>query len=269
MRALRREKNLTIFFENAYGNPSIATQIAQKFAGLPLDVVVPLSTSSAQTVVQHIKTMPIVFAGVSDPLEAKLVPSLTHPGGHITGVADVPPLEDQVDFIQQQLPHLATLGMIYNPGEANSDSFLKNMLKLAKRKGIKVKLAIASQSVNVQAAAHSLSDQVEAIFVGNDNTVVSGLEPLVKVYLDAKIPLFVSDPESVKRGALAAYAYDQKSMGRQAGKIVAKVLRGEKPGKIPVEIPTELKVYVNEKTAKKLNITIFRERNHRVNTPSH
>ncbi len=246
-------KNLEIIFENAQGNPSIATQIAQKFAGLPLDVVVPITTPSAQSVVQHIKKTPIVFAAISDPAGAKLV------GENITGVADTPPIAKQLDFIQKHLPHLKTLGTVYNPGEANSESFLKELHILARARKIKIIEAPAPKSADVQTAARYLMGQVDAIFISNDNTVVSGLEPLVKTCLEAKTPLFVSDPDSVDRGALAAYAYDQREMGHQVGKIVAKVLRGETPKSMPVETPTGHKIYVNDKTAKTLNFHIARE----------
>ncbi len=251
----REGKDLTVVFENAQGNPIIAAQIAQKFAGLPLDVVVPISTPSAQTVAQQIKKIPIVFAAISDPLAAKLVISLEHPGRNVTGVADIPPLKEQLNFIETCLPHLKTLGVVYNPGEINNVSFLEKLKKEAKKKSIKIITVAASKSADVQAAAHSIIDQVDAIFIGNDNTVVSGLEALIKVTLDARKPLFVSDPQSVDRGALAAYAYDQRQMGEQVGKMVAQVLNGKNPVDIPVETAKGLKLSLNPKTAEKLKVT--------------
>ena len=248
-------KGFTVFFENAQGNPTTAAQIAQKFAGLSLDVVVPITTPSTQAVVQQVGKTPIVFAAVSDPLSAKIVTSLDHPGGNVTGVADIPPLQEQLDFIVTCVPHLKTLGVVYNPGEVNNVSFLERLKILAKKKNIKVATAAAPKSADVQAAVRSLINRVDAIFVGNDNTVVSGLEPLVKVCLDANKPLFVSDPESVDRGALAAYAYDQHQIGRQVGQIVVEILKGKNPGDIPVEKPLTLKMFINPKTAEKIKVT--------------
>ncbi len=248
-------KDLTIFFENAQGSPTTAAQIAQKFAGLPLDVVVPITTPSAQAIVRQVDKTPIVFAAVSDPLSAKIITSLDHPGGNVTGVADAPPLEKQLNFILSCVPHLKTLGIVYNPGEVNNVFFLDQLKILAKKQQIKIVTAAAPKSVDVQAAVHSLISRVDAIFVGNDNTVVSGLEPLVKACLDAHKPLFVSDPESVDRGALAAYAYDQHQIGRQVGQIVVKILKGKNPGDIPVEKPLTLKMFINPKTAEKIKIT--------------
>lgn len=248
-------KNLTIIYENAQGNPTVAAQIAQKFASLALDVVIPISTPSAQTIVHHIKTTPIVFAAITDPLAAKIVSSLDHPGGNVTGVTDAPPLEEQLNFIITCIPQLKNLGVVYNPGEANSVAMVDALKVLAKKKNIKVITATASKSSDVKAAALSLVARVEAIFVGNDNTVISGLEPLVQVCLNTKKPLFVSDPDSVDRGALAAYAYDQRLMGEQVGTMVVRILKGEKPNAMPVERATDLKFSLNPKTAEIIKVT--------------
>ncbi len=245
--------NISIISENAQGNATIAAQIAQKFAGMSLDVIVPISTPSAQTVVQQIKTTPVIFAAISDPLAAKVVSSLEHPGSNVTGVADIPPIKEQLEFIMGCLPNLKTLGVVYNPGEANNVSFLDALQAEAEAKGISVIPAAAPKSSDVKSAALKLVNQIDAFFIGNDNTVVSGLEALIKICLDANKPLFTSDPESVTRGALAAYAYDQKEIGRQVGQIVVNVLKGQNPGDISVEKPKELKMSINEKSAKKMN----------------
>lgn len=248
-------KDLTVIFESAQGNPTIASQIAQKYAGMQLDAVIPISTPSAQSVVQHIKKTPVLFAAITDPVAAKVVSSLKHPGGNVTGVTDSPPLEEQLEFIEICIPNIKTLGVVYNPGESNMLSFIEGLKPILKKKNIKLLTAAASKSSDVKMAAHSLVGRVDAIFVGNDNTVISGLEPLIKACLDADKPLFVSDPESVDRGALAAYAYDQKQIGQQVGKMVAEVLNGKNPGDIPVERAEGLKYSINPHTAEKLKIT--------------
>lgn len=248
-------KNLTIVYESAQGNPTVAAQIAQKFASLPLDAVIPISTPSAQTIVHHVKTTPIIFAAITDPVGAKIVSSLEHPGGNVTGVTDSPPLMEQLNFIQTCIPHLKTLGVVYNPGEANSVAMIEALKPLAKEKNIHIVIAAASKSSDVKAAALSLVARVDAIFIGNDNTVISGLEPLVKICLDTKKPLFVSDPDSVNRGALAAYAYDQQQMGRQVGVMVARILKGEAVKNMAVERATDLKFSLNPKTAETIKVT--------------
>ncbi len=251
----REGENLTVIFENAQGNSTTAAQIAKKFASLPLDAIVPITTPSAQAIVSQVKKTPIIFAAVSDPLGAKIVASLKHPKGNVTGVADIPPVKQQLNFLLTCLPNIKKLGVIYNPGEANAVAFLEKLQPLAKENNIEIITAAALKSVNVSEAAQNLVNRVDAIFIGNDNTVVSGLEALVKICLEAKKPLFMSDPDSVDRGALAAYAYDQQQIGKQVGAMVAKVLKGNNPGEMAVETPNELKLSLNPRTAEKLKIT--------------
>lgn len=246
--------NLIIIYENAQGNPATAAQIARKFASLSLDVVVPISTPSAQAVVQQIKDSPIIFAAISDPLGAKIVPSLNASGGNVTGVADIPPVEKQLDFITQCLPQLKTLGVIYNPGEVNNVSLLERLEKAANEKNIQIKTASASKTTEINSAVNGLIDEVDALFIGNDNTIVSGLESIIKVALKTKKPFFVSDPDSVQRGALAAYAYDQHKIGEQVGRMILKVFKGKSPGKINVETPEDLQTYFNPRIAKILQV---------------
>ena len=248
-------QNTTIIYENAQGNPATAVQIAQKFEGMPLDIIIPISTPSTQPIVKHSKDTPVVFAAITDPVSAKIVSSLEHPEGNVTGVADIPPLEEQLRFIETCVPDLKTLGVVYNPGEVNSVVFLEGLRTLAQDKNIRVITAPALKSSEVQTAAKNLITKVDAIFIGNDNTVVSGLEPLVKTCLEAKVPLFASDPDSVDRGALAAYAYDQRLIGRQVGSMAAKILNGEKPRNLPVERPHHLKASINSDTAEALKVT--------------
>jgi putative ABC transport system substrate-binding protein len=248
-------KNLKVIYENAQGNTSIAAQIAQKFAGMNPDVIIPISTPSAQSVVKNTKTIPVIFAGITDPVDAKVVTSLERPGGNVSGVADIPPLKEQVEFMETCVSHLKTVGVIYNPGEANSVSFFEQLKPILKQKNIKLITAAAPKSSDVKAAATSIIGKVDAIFVGNDNTVISGIASLIQACLEANKPLFVSDPDSVERGAYAAYAYDQKEMGRQTGEMVAEVLEGKNPGDIPVERPHGLKRIINPKVAEKLRLT--------------
>jgi putative ABC transport system substrate-binding protein len=247
-------ENLTIIYENAQGNPTTASQIAHKFQSLPLDVIVPISTPSAQAIVRQIKDTPIIFAAISDPLEAKIVSSLEHPGGNVTGVADIPPVKEQLNFIMECLPNLKVLGFLYNPGEVNNVIFLKSLEEAAKKKNIKILKASASKTADIQAAVNSIIGDIDALFIGNDNTIVSGLEAVIKASLKAKKPFFVSDPDSVNRGALAAYAYDQRKIGRQVGRMVLDVFNGKKPGDLSVEKPQDIRTYINPRTASLLNV---------------
>jgi putative tryptophan/tyrosine transport system substrate-binding protein len=248
-----------IHFENAQGNIAIATQIAQKFASQNPAVIVPISTPSAQTVYSAAKPqhIPVVFTAVSDPVTAKLTPSFDQAGDGITGVSDLSPIEEQVSLIRQILPRAQNIGVVSNPGETNSVVLLTLFEKEARKKGMTLIKAVATSSTNVAAAIQSLIGKVDAIYTPNDNMVISALEAILKIAKDNKIPVFSADPESVVRGCLAAVAHSQYGLGRQTGKMVAKVLKGADIQTLPMEKPLiEAHLSVNKDTAKSLNISL-------------
>ncbi len=249
-------KNLDFRFESAQGNPAIAAQIAQKFVGDAPDVIVPISTPSAQAVAAATKTIPIVFTAVTDPVGAKLVASLEHPGGNITGMTDLSPIGAHLDLIKEITPDVASLGVIYNPGEANSVTLLDLLRQEAPARGIEIEEAAAPRSSDVLAAAQSLVGKVDAIYVPTDNTVVTALEAVVGVGIENELPVYAGDTNSVPRGAIAALGFNYHDVGIQTGKIVARVLRGEAPADIPVQRVEITELYVNPEAAERMGVTI-------------
>jgi putative ABC transport system substrate-binding protein len=248
--------NLDFQFESAQGNPATAAKIAQKFVGDAPDVIVPISTPSAQAVAAATNDIPIVFAAVTDPLGAKLVTSLEKPGGNITGMTNLSPIGAHLDLVKEITPDVARLGVIYNPGEANSVTQLDLLKQEAPARGLEIVEATAPRSSDVQAAAQSLVGKVDAIYVPTDNTAVTALEAIAGVGVDNQLPIYASDTDSVPRGAMAALGFDYYDMGIQTGKIVARVLRGEAPGDIPVENMQIPELHVNPGAAESMGVTI-------------
>jgi len=249
-------KDLTFIYESAQGNPATAAQIARKFVGENPTAIVPISTPSAQAVVAATQDIPVVFTAVTDPLDAKLVSSMEKPGGNVTGMSDMAPVGKQLALIREILPNAKTIGMPYNPGEANGVTLLNLAKKEATGLGFTVIEAPAAKSSDVLAAAQSLVGKVDAIYVSTDNQIVSAFESVVKVGVDNQIPVFAGDTDSVGRGAIAAIGFDYYDVGRQTGKIVVRVLKGEKPGDIPVQGVETVQLYVNPGAAKAMGVTI-------------
>lgn len=247
---------ITFEYESAQGNPATATQIAQKFAGQQPAVIVPITTPSSQAVASATQDIPVVFAAVTDPVGARLVKSLDHPGANITGVSDFPPLAQQLDLIKELFPNAKTIGVLYNPAEANSVSTIAAMEEMAGEWKVNIISAAAPKSSDVQAAAQSLVGKADVFYVPNDNTVVSALESAVDVAIANRIPFISSDPDSVTRGALATVSFDQFEIGRAAGKMAARVLKGEKPGDIAVQNGSTASTVVNAKTAAAIGVTL-------------
>lgn len=263
-RGYREDDNLEVSFENAQGDTAIAAQIARKFAGEPPSVVLAISTPTAQSAAAAMPdTTPIVFTAVTDPLLAKLVADMDQPGANITGVVDAPPLGAQLQLIRDMFPAAESLGVIYNPGEANSVSQAEMLETLAPEVGFKLIEVTASRTSEVMGAARSLAGRADAIYVPVDNTVVSALESVVRVGYDADIPVFTGDNSSVARGALASLGFSYYDMGRQTGEMVARIFEGENPGDIPVGTVEKLELILNSRAAEAIGYEIpaeFQER---------
>ena len=249
-------KNLTFTYESAQGNPATAAQIARKLIGERPDVIVPISTPSAQAVVASTKDIPVVFTAVTDPLGAKLVPSMARPGGNVTGMTDLSPIDKHMALIKEITPDAARIGVPFNPGEANSVTLLELINKHAPEQGLKVVEAPAPKSADVLSATQSLIGKVDAIYVPTDNTVVSALEAVIKVGIDNRIPVYAGDTASVPRGAIAALGFNYYDVGRQTGKIVLRILKGEKPGDIAVEGVEITELHVNPGMARKMGVEL-------------
>lgn len=249
-------KNLEFAYETAQGNPATAAQIARKFVGEKPNVIVPISTPSAQAVAAATKDIPIVFTAVTDPLGAKLVGSLDKPGGNVTGMSDLSPIAKQMALVKQLSPAAKSLGVIYNPGEANSVTLIELVKQHAPTQGFSVIEASAPRSADVLAAAQSLIGRADAIYIPTDNTVVSALEAVIKVGVDNKVPVYAGDTNSVERGAIAAIGFNYYDVGLQTAKIVARVLKGEAPGSIAVQGVEITELYVNPGMAAKMGVTI-------------
>jgi len=252
-------KNLKWEYQSAQGNTGTAAQIARKFVGDNPDVIVAIATPSAQAVVSATKTIPVVYSAVTDPVAAQLVKDWKASGSNVTGISDLLELSKQIDLIKRVAPNAKRVGMVYNPGEANSTVVVQAMKELLSKSGMKLVEAAAPRSVDVGSAAKSLIGKVDVIYTNTDNNVVSAYEALVKVGNDAKIPLIASDTDSVKRGAIAALGVNYYDLGRQTGKVVVRILKGEKPGDIASTTSNKLELFVNTTAAKKQGVTLSPE----------
>jgi putative ABC transport system substrate-binding protein len=248
--------DVTFVYESAQGNPATAAQIARQFAGDAPAVIVPISTPSAQAVASATKDIPIVFSAVTDPVAAGLVASIDAPGANVTGVSDMAPIADHLALIREISPNVTTIGFLYNPGEANSVSSLAAFRTAAEAAGLTVVEGPATKSADVQATARSLIGKVDALYVPTDNTIVSAFESAVGVAIEAKIPLYAADTDSVARGALAAVGFNYFDVGVQTAALVDQVLKGQNPGAIPVLFASGTDLQVNRKTAEAIGITL-------------
>lgn len=250
------DQDLKFTYESAQGNPAIAAQIARKLVGEEPDVIVAISTPSAQSAVTATRDIPVVFSAVTDPLGAKLVSNYEVPGANVTGLSDMSPVAQHLMLIQEFLPNLTKLGVPYNPGEPNAVAIVELLKIEALAAGIEIVEAPAPKSSDVMIAAQKLIGDVDAIYTPTDNTILTALESVVKVGIDGQLPVFSADTGSVERGAVAALGFNYGDIGRQTGQVVVRILKGEKAGDIAVRVANGSELYVNPKMAARMGIEI-------------
>lgn len=249
-------KNLNFDYKTAQGNPAIAVQIARQFVGEKPDVLVGIATPIAQALAAMTRTIPVVFTAVTDPVGAKLVKNLQHPGANITGLSDLSPVAQHVALIQEIMPAVKSIGVVYNPGEANSVSLMQLLKVSAAKAGIKVVEATALKSADVQSATRAIAAKSDIIYALINNTVASAIEGMVVAANQAKTPVFGAATSYVKRGAIASLGFDYYQIGQQTAEYVVDILNGKQPGDMAVRVAKGSDLILNQTAAKKLGITI-------------
>lgn len=179
-------KNIKIDYQSAQGSTATAAQIARKFVGDKADIIIPITTPSAQPVVAATRSIPIVFSGVTDPVAAKLVKSWEPSGTNVTGISDHKAMAPQVKLIQTLVPDLKAVGYVYSAGEVNSAIVLEELKQEAQKQGFTIVPVAVQRSADIGTAARSLNGKVQAIYISEDNAVVSAYEALHKAALEAK-----------------------------------------------------------------------------------
>lgn len=244
-------KTLTLIRRSAGGSRAEAARIASEFVALGPDVIVPISTPSAQAVVAKAKDVPVVFAAVSDPVGA----DLERPGSNVAGVADRLSAADQLDLIQEILPRLAHLGVIHGRHEVAAQR-LDALVEEAEARGIVVVRRPVDEPGDVRHAAAALAATVEAFYLPPDPTLIGVVEDLVEAAVRPGVPVFAAEVHAVPRGALAALGFNYFDLGRQAAALVRRVLAGEPTHAIPIEHVRATELYINLNVARRLRLPL-------------
>ena len=251
-------QTVKIVYQNAQGNMATAAQIVNQLLSQQPKVMVAISTPSAQAALAPClkQNIPLIFTAVTDPLEAKLVKNLTSRSESVAGVSDALGIPFQIHLIKSLVPFLKTLGVIYNPGEDNSSKMVQTLRSILAAENITLVEATASKTSDVTAATQSLIDKVQAIYIPNDNTAVSAPGSIVLVAERHRIPVIAADKGSVEMGAVATYGYDRHALGEKAGHLVVQALQGTPVSTLPVLTDHPLKLFINEKAAHRMGVTL-------------
>lgn len=250
-------KNIEIDLQNAQGEQRNLKTISQQLAESS-DVVLAIATPSAQSLANTTQTTPVIFSAVTDPVSAKLVESREHPGGKVTGTSDQSSdaISTQINLIKKVLPKAKTIGILYTQSEPNSVVQKDEAKRLLEEKGFTVVEKTILDSNNVKAAAESLMAEVDMVFVPTDNIISSTMETVKQVSIKHKVPVFGGSTEMIAVGGLYNYGTNYEELGRQTARMLIRVLKGEKPENIAVELPEKLELHTNQEMADALGIDI-------------
>ncbi|MEZ8823313.1 ABC transporter substrate-binding protein [Vibrio amylolyticus] len=249
-------KNLEFDYKTAQGNPAIAVQIARQFVGESPDVLVGIATPTAQALVSATRDIPVVFTAVTDPVGAKLVKQLEQPGKNVTGLSDLSPVSQHVELVKELLPDAKSIGVVYNPGEANAVTLVELLKQSAQEQGFVVVEATALKSADVKSATQAIAGKSDVIYAPTDNTVASAIEGMIIAANQANIPVLGGATSYVDKGAIASLGFDYYQVGYQTADYVAAILEGKNPGELDVKVAQGSDLVVNSAAAKKLGIAI-------------
>lgn len=249
-------KNLEIDFVNAMADAANLQSMSEKLVNNN-DYLFAIATPAAQAVANVVGDKPLYFSSVTDPVAAGLVESLQAPGKDITGTIDAAPIEEQVKLLQGLAPEAKTIGLLYNAGEANSQSEAKRAKAALEAAGLKVEEATVTSTNDINQVMTALTTKVDAIFTITDNTVASAMTLVGDLAKEAKLPLVGGSEDMVKQNGLATYGLNYYNLGKQtAAMLVKQVEEGTAPKDMPVESAAENNLIVNEDFAKAIGIEV-------------
>ncbi len=252
----QENRNIRYLFKNANRDPSLALPIAQSFIKDHVDVIVPITTQSALAARKATDKIPIVFGGVTDPLGVGLVPNIERPGGNITGTSDRWPFDKQLHLFKTLLPSMRRMGMLFAPSDTVSEIAVRELRRLAPQYSVQLITLPVSSTQDLYSVARRLFQETDAIYTGLDTLVVENLESVLKAGAEAHKPILAGDVGTVERGGLATYGIDMHTLGEATAVIVDRVLRGERPGEIPVRVVSDGRPILNRTALEAFAISV-------------
>jgi putative ABC transport system substrate-binding protein len=252
--------NVAVEYRWAEGNNDRLAGLAAELVSRGVKVITGLeSTAGVLAAEAATTTIPIVFAIGGDPVKNHLVASLSHPGGNVTGVSGVSNElgPKRLGLLRDLLPDASTLAVLFNPTNPNAASDAKDLQDAAPSVGLTIKLFAASNEREIDAFfAILVRESIPAFVITPDPLFNRRREQIVVLASYNAIPAMYTAREFVAAGGLISYGSDPIDWWRQEGIYVSRILKGEKPGDLPVVQPTRFVLAINLKTAKELGLTI-------------
>jgi putative ABC transport system substrate-binding protein len=249
--------NILIEYRWSQGRTERYAEIAAEFVRLKVDVVVTVG-SAVPIVRQATAVIPIVFAVGIDPVGSGLVASLAQPGGNVTGLSIQANelVGKRIELARELVPQLRRLAIMFNIGNVQPVLEMGETQAAARMLGLEVLPLVIQKAEDIPSTVQGLKTRADAVYVAVDQLMVANQKTIVASALRAELPTIVSTSDFVKAGALLSYGPSYTERFRRAADYVDKILRGTRPGDIPVEQPTKFELVINLKTAKALGLEI-------------
>ncbi len=252
-------KNVRFEYRYAKGHNERLPELANDLVGLNVDVILTWGTDAVLAAKQATTTIPIVMGAIGDPLGIGIVTNLARPGGNITGCSSrAAELEaKRLQLLKDVVPGLSRVAILFNPTNHYMPLALQSARQGAQMLHVTLAVYEVHDTTTLDAAFVILTkDRPDAFMVPADTFLVSQRSRITQFAIENKLPSIYSFREYLEAGGLIAYTPDYHDLFRRAARYVDKILKGTKPGELPIEQPTRFDLLINLKTARALGLTV-------------
>jgi len=252
-------KNVRFEYRYAKGHNERLPELANDLVGLNVDVIVTWGTDAVLAAKQATTTIPIVMGTIGDPLGIGIVTSLAHPGGNVTGFSSRAAElgAKRLQLLKEVVPELSRVAVLFNPTNQYMPLALRSARKGAQILDVSLAVYEVHDITTLDAAFVTLTkDRPDALMVPADPFLVSQRSRIAQLAIESKLPSIYTFREYIEAGGLIAYAPNYDDLFRRAASYVGKILKGAKPGELPIEQPTKFHLLINLKTARALGLTV-------------
>jgi putative ABC transport system substrate-binding protein len=250
-----REPAVKYTVENAGGNKAKAAELAQKLAAGKFDLIFAMGTSAAVAIAKEIKTTPVVFSMVYDPVDSKIALAWTSSGNNTTGSSPRVSMAHIIMTLKQLAP-VKTLAVLYTPGEKNSEAQLKDIQAAQAETQVKVLPAPLASKEEIATLLPAVVKASDAVYLTGSGVIGGSVQAIVDIASKSGVLTVSHLDDIVEKGALLGVCSNSTKVGKLAGVMAVKVLKGAKPEAVPIEALNKFDVIINMKTAKAAKISI-------------
>jgi len=252
-------KSIALEERNSEGRNERLSDLASELVRLNVNIIVTWGTPATLAAKQATTTIPIVIAGVGDPVRSGLVSSLAHPGGNVTGVTVLGPglAAKRLELLKEAVPNMSRVAFLWNPANPDQKSSFDEVQAGARTLGVTLQSVEARSGEELERAFAAMKQsRPSALLMTGDGVHQRYIGRIVAFTSETRLPAMYQLKEAVDRGGLMSYGASLPDLGRRAAHYVDKILKGAKPADLPIELPTRFELVINLKTAKALGLTI-------------